>query len=91
MSERFEIRTQPAARRALNEGLPEAVAAAVIEFLAGPLSTEPLRVGKPLSGPLTGCHGARRGTYRIIYRVDEAAGVVHVVDIAHRAEAYRRR
>ena len=23
------------------------------------------------SGPLTGCHGARRGTYRIVYRIDQ--------------------
>lgn len=82
---------QGAARRAILERLPEEVAAAVIEFLAGPLSTDPLRVGNPLSGPLAGCHGARRGTYRIIYRFDGATRIVQVLDVAHRSTAYRRR
>lgn len=91
MSDGYEVRTQPAARRAISEVLPEPVAAAVVEFLAGPLSTDPLRVGKPLSGSLLGCHGARRGTYRIIYRVDPDARIVHVLDVAHRSTAYRRR
>ncbi|MGQ0574178.1 MAG: type II toxin-antitoxin system RelE family toxin [Pseudonocardia sp.] len=82
---------QGAARRAIGERLPEDVAAAMIEFLAGPLSTDPLPVGKPLSGPLAGCHGARRGTYRIIYRVDADARTVQVLDVDHRSSAYRRR
>lgn len=76
---------QGAARRALAARLPEEVAAAVIEFLAGPLCTDPRRVGKPLAGPLAGCRGARRGTYRIIYRVDVDQRVVQVLDIDHRA------
>lgn len=91
MSDTYEVRVQGAARRALAERLPEEVAAAVIEFLAGPLSTDPLRVGKPLTGPLAGCHGARRGTYRIVYRVDPDLRVVHVLDVDHRSTIYRRR
>jgi mRNA interferase RelE/StbE len=39
---------------------------------------------------LAGCHGARRGTYRIVYRIDEANRTVHVLDIDHRAEIYHR-
>jgi mRNA interferase RelE/StbE len=88
---RFDVRVQPAARRAISERLPEEVAAAVIEFLARPLTTDPLRVGKPLSGPLAGCLGARRGTYRIIYRVDLERWIVQVIDIDHRSTVYRRR
>ncbi|MFV0494441.1 type II toxin-antitoxin system RelE family toxin [Mycobacterium sp.] len=42
-------------------------------------------------GPLAGCHGARRGTYRILYRIDETSRVVHVLDIDHRSEIYGRR
>ncbi len=38
-----------------------------------------------------GCHGARRGTYRIIYRIEENTRTVHVFDIDHRAELYRPR
>ncbi len=87
----YEVSLRPAARRAIAETLPEEVAAAVIEFLAGPLTAAPLRVGKPLSGPLAHSFGARRGTYRVIYRVDVDRRVVEVLDIAHRSTAYRRR
>jgi mRNA interferase RelE/StbE len=41
-------------------------------------------------GPLAGCHGARRGTYRIAYRIDEQAHVVEVLDIDRRADIYHR-
>lgn len=87
---RFEVRVQPAARRALADRLPEAVAAAVLEFLDGPLAEEPLRVGKPLVGPLAGYLGVRRGTYRVIYRVDLDRRMVQVLDIDHRSRVYRR-
>jgi len=33
--------------------------------------------------------GALHGTYRIVYRIDETARTVHVLDIDHRAEIYR--
>jgi mRNA interferase RelE/StbE len=86
----YQVRFQPAARRAIAQRLPEAVAAAVLEFCDVALPVNPHRVGKPLFGPLAGCHGARRGTYRIIYRIDENLRVVHVLDIDHRAEIYHR-
>jgi mRNA interferase RelE/StbE len=89
--ERYEISFQPAARRAIAERLPEAVAAAVLEFCEAALAVSPYRVGKPLFGPLAGCHGARRGTYRIVYRVQENTRTVHVLDIDHRAQIYRPR
>jgi mRNA interferase RelE/StbE len=88
--QRYEIRFQPAARRAIAQRLPEAVAAAVLEFCDAALAASPQRVGKPLFGPLAGCHGARRGTYRTVYRIDENSRVVHVLDIDHRSEIYRR-
>jgi mRNA-degrading endonuclease RelE of RelBE toxin-antitoxin system len=86
---RHQIRFQPAARRAIAERLPETVAAAVLEFCEATLAVNPHRVGKPLFGPLAGCHGARRGTYRIVYRIEENTRTVHVLDIDHRAEIYR--
>ena len=88
--ERYEIRFQPAARRAIGQRLPEAVAAAVLEFCESALAISPYRVGKPLFGPLAGCHGARRGTYRIVYRIEERTRTVHVLDIDHRADIYHR-
>ena len=72
-TQRYEIRFQPSARRAIAHRLPEAVAAAVLEFCDAGLAGNPHRVGKPLFGPLAGCHGARRGTYRIVYRIDATA------------------
>ena len=47
----YALRTTPTVRRALTETLPEAVAAAAYEFIAGPLLTRPYRVGKRLSAP----------------------------------------
>jgi mRNA interferase RelE/StbE len=88
--QRYEVRLQPAARRAIAERIPESVAAAVLEFCEAALAVNPQRVGKPLFGPLTGCHGARRGTYRIVYRIDESSRVVHVLDVDHRSGIYHR-
>ncbi|MGH3969679.1 MAG: type II toxin-antitoxin system RelE family toxin [Mycobacterium sp.] len=87
---RYHIRFQPAARRAIAHELPEAVAAAVLEFCDAALAVDPRRVGKPLFGPLAGCYGARRGTYRIVYRIDENNRVVQVLAIDHRSQIYRR-
>jgi mRNA-degrading endonuclease RelE of RelBE toxin-antitoxin system len=84
--QRYEIRFQPAAGRAIAQQLPEAVAAAVLKFCDAALAVNPHRVGKPLFGPLTGCHGARRGTYRIVYRIDQDHHVVYVLYIDHRSE-----
>jgi mRNA interferase RelE/StbE len=88
--QRYQIRFQPAARRAIAERLPETVAAAVLEFCDAALAVNPHRVGKPLFGPLADCHGARRGTYRIVYRIEENTRTVHVLDIDHRADIYHR-
>ena len=86
---RYDVRFQAAARRAISERLPETVAAAVLEFCDAALAVNPQRVGKPLFGSLAGCHGARRGTYRIVYRIDEDTRTVQVLDIDHRSDVYR--
>ena len=87
--QRYHLRFQPAARRTIAQRLPEAVAAAVLECCDSALAVNPYRVGKPLFGPLLGCHGARRGTYRIVYRIDDDTRTVHVLDVDHRADVYR--
>jgi mRNA-degrading endonuclease RelE of RelBE toxin-antitoxin system len=87
--ELYALRTTPTVRRAIAETLPEAVAAAALKFITGPLLEQPYRVGKRLLPPLEDRFSARRGTYRVIYRVDEAARVVTVVDIGHRRDIYR--
>jgi mRNA interferase RelE/StbE len=85
---RYELRLSRAARRALAETLPESVAAAVWEFVNGPLLENPHRVGKPLRFELEGYRSARRGQYRVIYRIDEHEVVVDVIKISHRGDAY---
>jgi mRNA-degrading endonuclease RelE of RelBE toxin-antitoxin system len=87
----YELVLAPAAVRALQSGLPEAVATAVIEFLTGALLDNPRRVGKPLRGDLAGIHSARRGTYRVLYRINEQLREILVIRIDHRADAYRSR
>ena len=69
---------------------PEAVAAAAFEFIAGPLRTDPHRVGKPLREPLAPLWSARRGEYRVLYRILEHRLVIEVVSVVHRRDAYRR-
>jgi len=78
------------AERALAR-LPDVVAAAVVEFMVGPLLDEPHRVGKSLQRDLAGYHSARRGAYRVIYRIDSDDATVYVVRVEHRSQAYRPR
>ncbi|MDN5767212.1 MAG: type II toxin-antitoxin system RelE/ParE family toxin [Humibacillus sp.] len=86
---RYQLRIVSSARRHLTEDLPEAVATAAFEFITGPLLENPHRVGKQLRPPLTDRHSARRGTYRILYRIDEHAQTVTVLAIGHRGDIYR--
>lgn len=79
---------RPAARR-LAQHLPEAVAAACVEFILGPLAEDPHRVGAPLRDPFAGQWSARRGEYRVRYEIDDTNRIVHVIDIDHRRSIYR--
>lgn len=85
----YELALTPPAVRAVQSGLPESVASAVVEFMTGALIENPQRVGKPLRGQLAGIHSARRGTYRVLYRINEDLREVVVLRIEHRRDAYR--
>ena len=89
--EPFELVLTPPAVRAIQSTLPEAVAAAAIEFLTGALIDNPRRVGKELRGELAGIYAARRGTYRVLYRINEQAHEVVGLRIAHRSDVYGQR
>jgi len=89
VSERYRLRIARPAARALTELLPEKVAAAAYEFITGPLLDEPHRVGKPLDPPMAPAWTARRGTYRILYLLDDSHRIVEVTAIRHRSDAYR--
>lgn len=86
----FAIAWTAASRRALTR-LSEKVATAVVEFVYGSLASSPYRVGKPLKLGLRGLNSARRGDYRVIYRIDDHQRRITVVAIEHRSDAYRPR
>jgi mRNA interferase RelE/StbE len=86
---RYDLIIAPTARKQLAELLPESVAFAAYEFIIGPLLDNPHRVGKQLRPPLHDRHSARRGTYRVIYRIDDERQQVTVVGVFGRADAYR--
>jgi mRNA interferase RelE/StbE len=71
--------------------LPDKVRAAVLETIFGSIAENPRRAGKALRGELEGLYSARRGEFRAIYEIDEAARVVLVHRAQHRRGAYRRR
>ena len=77
------------ARRNLSENLPLDVAIAATETMQHSIAANPSLVGKPLDESFDGFYSARRGTYRIIYRIDEAKPVVEIHSIRHRRDAYR--
>jgi len=85
----YEVEITPEGLRHLNR-LPDKVRAAVLEAIFGSIAENPQRAGKPLRGGLEGLYSARRGEFRVIYEIDEPAGVVLVHRAKHRRSAYRR-
>jgi mRNA interferase RelE/StbE len=66
------------------------VSTAVIEFCYGPLADNPYRVGKALRLQLEGLHNARRGDFRVIYRISHTEVEVVVIAVEHRSDVYRQ-
>lgn len=88
MSTRRDVRISARAERDIAR-LPEKVGAACLEFIFGPLAESPYRLGGALRGQFAGLRSARRGSYRIIYGVDDEQFRVDVVHIDHRRDVYR--
>jgi mRNA interferase RelE/StbE len=88
---RYRVIYSAAAIRAITTLLPEKVSTAAIEFIEGPLAQNPHRVGKQLLPPLERLFGARRGEYRVLYKIFDDVIEIDIVDIAHRRDIYRRR
>lgn len=89
-NEPFQIQLTATARRCLHR-LPEKIMGACVEFIKGPLAVDPHRIGKLLQRELAGYHSARRGSYRVVYRIDDGARTMVVVRIDHRGDVYRSR
>jgi mRNA-degrading endonuclease RelE of RelBE toxin-antitoxin system len=86
----YRVELDGPARRNLQR-LPYKIAAAIVEFITGPLADNPHRLSKPLHGELASYRSARRGDYRVMLRIDEDRHTVLVLAVNHRAHIYRRR
>jgi len=87
----YELVVAGPAARALAEAIPKAVAVAVMDLITGPLLADPQRVGKLLRRELEGIWSARRGTFRVLYRIEEEQHEVVVLRVEHRRDIYRSR
>jgi len=86
----YALRIAASAERQLAR-LPERIAAAVVEFMLGPLRDNPQRMGHPLQRELAGLWSARRGAYRLVYEIDNDLNIVTILRVEHRADVYRPR
>ena len=86
----YRVEFAGTARRGVAK-VPDKAAAAAIEFCFGPLAANPHRLGEALTQNLAGHHSARRGIYRVVYRIDDLAHVVYVIRIENRRDIYRPR
>jgi mRNA interferase RelE/StbE len=84
----FAVRISGRAERDLDR-LPEKIAAACVEFIFGPLAENPYRLGGRLEGRLAGLLSARRGTYRVVYQVNDDDYAIEITHIDHRQDVYR--
>lgn len=88
--EPYGVEIAGAAQRGLLQISPR-YAPAIIEFITVVLPQNPHRIGKPLRAPYEGLHSARRGDYRILYRIREDDRSILIVRIEHRSTVYRTR
>ncbi len=86
----YRLVVAPAAERSLAR-LPDAAAAAIVEFMVGPLLENPRRVVHQLQRELAGLWAARRGPYRVVYEIDDEKELVVVLRNDHRVDVYRPR
>lgn len=93
MSDAYSVRLSSGVLLTLQAGPPRGIplnaAWAIFEFIHGPLARDPWRVSKPLHDELEGFRGARRGEYRIVFRVDDEKREIRVLRVDHRSDIYR--
>jgi mRNA interferase RelE/StbE len=84
----YKVIFSPTARRDM-DSVPPRVIPAIVEFVYGDLAAFPRRVGKPLEREFAGSYSARRGSYRILYDIDDGKNQVFILRVAHRPDVYR--
>jgi len=85
----YKIIVTSSAARSIQEELPHNIAVAVVEFITGPLLNNPQRLGKELRNELAGIWSARKGTYRVLYRINNSKKEVIILKVSHRKDVYR--
>ena len=90
-SESWTVKLTGPARRALQQELPEAVAWAAYTFITERLPTNPYRLGGEPVAPYEGCRSAHLGTYRVVYRIDDAGRTIYVLAVRLRGDVYGTR
>lgn len=88
MTDLWTVKLTGPARRALEKDLPEPIAWAAYTFITERLPTNPHRLGGELTGPYAGRHAAHLGTYRVVYRIDDATRTVYILSIRLRGDVY---
>ncbi len=84
----WHVDISPSAQRDLNQ-VSARVGPSLLEFIYSGIAENPQRRGKALRGEMEGVWGARRGDYRVLYRIDEVSRTVQVLRVAGRGIAYR--
>lgn len=69
--------------------LPRKIAQAVVEFVTVTLPTNPARMSKELVGEFAGLRSARRGEYRVLFRLEPQTHMLRVLRVRHREFAYK--
>jgi len=85
----YKVEWSKPAKRAITARLPLEIGYAVRELVMGAIAENPHRVGKELRPPVDGIWSARRGEYRVLYRIDEQSRTILITDIDHRRTIYR--
>lgn len=88
MTADWAVEFAPSAIRGLDR-LPQRIAPAIVEFATITLPRNPEQLSKPLRGEFEGLRSARRGDYRVVFRLRADARVLLVVRVAHRADVCR--
>jgi mRNA interferase RelE/StbE len=70
------------------KSVPPRVVEPLVAFIFGGLAGDPRRRGKPLQRELFGYWSARRGEYRVVYRLDDETNTMYVLKIGHRSRIY---
>ena len=86
----YDVALTPEAQRQLSR-LPDKIVTALLEGLYGSIARDPWRASKPLHDELVGLRVARRGQYRLVFRIDEAKRLIVVRRVDHRRDVYRPR